>query len=288
MSAAEELNQILAESFCERFIGSKAEEYCKSRGFSDDILKKYCIGTDGIRLAIPLYERDGIVKGFIYRNLNGESPKYIHSSAKEGFIKSEYLFGLHHFDPSIRHMIITEGPLDVLAANQYGLFNVTACLGTALTEQHAILLHNLHIEKIYLAFDGDDAGRHATQRAIDILRRQNILCEVIMFPDNMDLFDFAMKYKQQASKMLRQYIIPAYEYEFHSAAEKYHAEKRRIQQEYLTELTKKALHIKNPQEYALFHQYVFSEFDINLETNYVRKTQTNMENPISTETNSAA
>ena len=64
-------------------------------------------------------------------------------------------------------IILVEGYMDVLAMKQVGFDNVAAVSGTALTEQHAELLAKF-TEKVYLFFDGDQAGRKAVYRSLRI------------------------------------------------------------------------------------------------------------------------
>ena len=280
----EYLNSILSDTFQRHFHGSYAEQYIIGRGLNYDILLKYHVGTDGNRLAIPLTDYHNKVQGFIYRHLHGEEPKYIHSSAKDGFIKSQYLFGLEYLDPSCKKALITEGCLDVMMADQYGIKNVLACLGTAFTESHGVLLHNFGITEATLVFDGDTAGQHAIKNAITVLHKIGIKCNVVKLPNEMDLCDFALKYKNETQDILSLYTVPSYEYELDAIAEKYRARKHQIQRECLPIILKQVDAFVRQEEYDLFRQYVFNEFDIRLEQEHVRETQTNMENPVSSET----
>ena len=60
-----------------------------------------------------------------------------------------------------------EGYVDVIAMSQAGFPQTVAPLGTALTEDQCALLWAFNAEPI-LCFDGDNAGRKAAFRAIDI------------------------------------------------------------------------------------------------------------------------
>ena len=284
LSKQESIFDILLQAFCASFPNSEAQQYCIKRGLSADILKKYHAGTDGERLAFPLINQDRSIKGFIYRHLHQEEPKYIHSSAREGFIKSEYLFGSEHIDHSCHEAVITEGCFDVMMAQQYNMRNVFACLGTALTSKHAQLLKDLRIRSVILAFDGDEAGRCAIQRSIPLLREQGLSCYVATLPNNMDLCDFACKHKENTTTALQLYTMPDYEYELRDAAESYRTKKRRAQQEFIQAILQKASMIKDQKEYTMFRQYIFNEFDIQLETRDVQETQANLANPVSAET----
>ena len=69
---------------------------------------------------------------------------------------------------SIRHsgfVVIVEGNMDVISSHQAGVKEAVATSGTAMTEQHLKALSNLTTD-IRLAYDGDEAGVKATERAI--------------------------------------------------------------------------------------------------------------------------
>ena len=66
-------------------------------------------------------------------------PKYINSPETSVFKKSEVMFGEnvatgHSYKDN--YSIVVEGYMDVLALAQYGIRNVVASLGTAVTENH--------------------------------------------------------------------------------------------------------------------------------------------------------
>ena len=284
LTKEERTNSILSEAFCQAFVGSEAERYLKKRNILSSTAQKYHVGTDGDRLSIPLVDHMHKIRGFIFRHLHGEEPKYIHSSARDGFIKSQYLFGLEYLDLSQCCIYLTEGCFDVMMADQYGVKNVLACLGTAFTEDHAKLLKSLGVHMAVLVFDGDQAGRHATDRAIAILEKQSIICRVIFLPDGMDLCDFAWANKEKTEEKLQQCAIPSYEYELQQYAAEYQRIKKQAQQQPMSEILKRASSFTDQHEYDLFRQYVYDEFDIRLEQNHVRKTEKDMEDPVPSQT----
>ena len=58
--------------------------------------------------------------------------------------------------------------MDVISLFQQGVKNVVASLGTALTENQALMLKR-YTNDIVIAYDADEAGINAAVRAIDIL-----------------------------------------------------------------------------------------------------------------------
>ncbi len=130
------------------------------------------------RLTIPLQDRDGYLVGFTARSVpragDGDAPKYLNSPTTAIFRKSEVLYGLGEHAASVsggRLPVVCEGPLDAIAvdlvAAQRGFpWAGLASIGTAFTEQHVRELRAVAGGRpICLAFDGDDAGRSATEAA---------------------------------------------------------------------------------------------------------------------------
>ena len=64
-------------------------------------------------------------------------------------------------------MIAVEGYVDVIAMVQAGYEATVAPLGTALTADQLALFWKMADEPM-LCFDGDDAGRRAAYRAVDL------------------------------------------------------------------------------------------------------------------------
>lgn len=62
---------------------------------------------------------------------------------------------------------VVEGYLDVVSLAQHGVQNAVATLGTATTGQHVERLLGL-AKRVIFCFDGDDAGRRAAARALDV------------------------------------------------------------------------------------------------------------------------
>jgi DNA primase len=120
------------------------------------------------RLMFPIFDPAGKVIGFGARALGEQEPKYLNSPQSPIFDKSHVLYGIHRARTSARRqdrIILVEGYTDVVQAHQHGFDNVVAPMGTSLTEYHASALS--HITKnIYLALDGDAAGRAAAMKTI--------------------------------------------------------------------------------------------------------------------------
>jgi len=130
------------------------------------------------RLIFPIHNTLGQVVAFGGRRLRDEdNPKYYNSSESPLFNKSATLYALPQAikpPEGVRGIrdekcaVVVEGYMDAVACHQAGIANVVATLGTALNAQGARVLAR-QCDRVVLLFDGDDAGRRAADRAIEVL-----------------------------------------------------------------------------------------------------------------------
>jgi DNA primase len=143
------------------------------------------------RIVFPIRDVQGHVIGFGGRIMGEGVPKYLNSPQTPLFDKSSVLFGLDQAKQGIRltgEAVIVEGYMDVLMAHQYGISNVVAQMGTALTEAQLKLLKR-HTRRFVLALDADVAGDQATLRGLDVVR-QVADREVVPVPTAQGLIRF--------------------------------------------------------------------------------------------------
>lgn len=122
------------------------------------------------RIMFPILDDAGSVIGFGGRVLEGDGPKYLNSPETDIFQKGRVLFGLTQAAQAIeatRTVFVVEGYLDVVSLAQHGVQNAVATMGTATTGQHVARLMGL-AKRVVFCFDGDDAGRRAAARALDV------------------------------------------------------------------------------------------------------------------------
>jgi DNA primase len=140
------------------------------------------------RITFPIEDIRGRILGFGGRILGEGEPKYLNSPDSPIFKKGECLYGLKQARDHIiqkREAVIVEGYFDVISIAQSGLRNVVAPLGTALTEVQLRILKPL-VNKVLLLFDGDQAGRKAAMRAVELLVQEGIEGDIIILPENED------------------------------------------------------------------------------------------------------
>jgi DNA primase len=121
------------------------------------------------RIMFPILDQRGRVIAFGGRILGDGKPKYLNSPETDIFHKGRELYGLFEARQSLKQierLIVVEGYMDVVALAQFGVRNVVATLGTAVTEDHLNQLFRTCSEVIF-CFDGDSAGRKAAWRGLE-------------------------------------------------------------------------------------------------------------------------
>jgi DNA primase len=118
------------------------------------------------------------------------------------FDKSSNLFGLNIAKKSkSKTFIMVEGYMDVITLHQHGIDTAVASLGTAFTEGQAKLLKR-YAEEVVLCYDGDEAGKKAANKAVDILSANDIKTKVISLSGAKDPDEFCKKNGVEAFKMV--------------------------------------------------------------------------------------
>lgn len=148
------------------------------------------------RVLFPIHDERGRCVAFGGRVLPdsryNEGGKYFNSPESPLFQKSRLIFGLDKARDGIRKSgtaVVMEGYVDCIKAQQSGIKNAVATLGTALTEQHVAFLKRL-AERVVLVYDGDQAGKDAAVRAIEKFIAQDVDLRVLTLPDGHDPDEF--------------------------------------------------------------------------------------------------
>jgi len=103
-----------------------------------------------------------------------------------------------------------EGYFDHLALYRAGIKNALATCGTALTDGHIALLKK-HAERVFLLFDGDNAGRKATVKAMELCLEQRLPVYVITLPQGDDPDSFLQKHGAEVFQQRVEGAKPAFE-----------------------------------------------------------------------------
>ncbi|MCP5046522.1 MAG: DNA primase [bacterium] len=128
------------------------------------------------RVIFPIFSESGAPIAFGGRTIFDEPNKYLNSPDTPLYKKSKNLYGFNLSKNAIRDAktaVLVEGYFDVVSLFQQGIENVSASLGTALTENQIYLLKRFS-DKIYIFYDSDRAGINAAVRGIEKMFEQNI------------------------------------------------------------------------------------------------------------------
>ena len=174
------------------------KKFLLSKNFTEDFLKtsglfssKYPdISFFSNRLMFPIFDRYGKVVAMGGRKLdeNPKTPKYLNSGEMLQYKKGETLYAFNFAKKAIKEnkkVIFCEGYMDCIAYHQCGIEYAVAPLGTALTEEQIKIIQPF-CDEVLLSFDSDGAGQKATERAIYMLRRNNITVKIIKLSGGKD------------------------------------------------------------------------------------------------------
>ncbi|HZW34334.1 MAG TPA: DNA primase [Isosphaeraceae bacterium] len=185
------------------------------------------------RLIFPIHDERGRTVGFGGRILpeaeraladqGKHVAKYLNTPETPLFHKRTLLYAADLARPASRQagwVAVVEGYTDVIAAHQVGLANVVATLGTALSVDHLRGLQRL-AERVVLVFDGDEAGRSAADRALELFLSHELDLRVLTLPAGVDPCDFLLKDGAGAFRALAEQAPDPLAYLLDRAAERF-------------------------------------------------------------------
>jgi DNA primase len=180
----------------------------QARDLSPEILLEAGLATRGDdgtvrdrfrgRLIFPIHDLQGHGIGFGARILPsdpraGEQAKYLNTAETPIYKKHEVLYNLHRARTAIAksgEVFVVEGYTDVIAFSQAGIEQTVATCGTALGEGHFRQLSRFAARAI-MAFDSDEAGARAAERAAEFQERfPSVETVVMIMPDGLDPAEF--------------------------------------------------------------------------------------------------
>ncbi len=162
------------------------------------------------RITFPVHDLSGKAVGIGARILPGgsgrdEGPKYLNSPETPVYRKAEVLYNLQRAKASatkLGELYLVEGYTDVIAMVRAGVTNTVATCGTALGEGH-FRLASRFAQRMVLAFDSDDAGARAAERAFEFVERFPVQPVVLILPEGLDPADFVDKHGGEAPSRAR-------------------------------------------------------------------------------------
>lgn len=169
------------------------------------------------RVTFPVHDVSGRAIGIGARVLPGDredGPKYLNSPETPIYRKGETLYNLHRAKGAASksgEVIVVEGYTDVIALAQAGIETAVATCGTALGEGH-FRLASRFARRMVLAFDSDEAGARAAERAFAQIEAFPIQPVVLVLPEGMDPADFVRARGGDALRELAVGARPVVEY----------------------------------------------------------------------------
>ena len=244
--------------------GNALVNFLKKRGFTakemEDAGLVNRFGGDLFkgRMTVPLMDVSGNVIGFTGRIIEQDdnSPKYLNTPETILYNKGRHIFGLSQAKDAIRrtdYVVVVEGNMDVISSHQAGVNQAVATAGTAMTEMHLKSFARL-TKDIRLAYDGDEAGVRAAERAISMASKFGIYLSVIDdyhgCKDADELIQKDPKLWQEAVQNYR----PALEWLLEKYVAKYNLKTEKGFQEYTTE-AKRLIDQIDPADTVLREKY---------------------------------
>ena len=175
------------------------------------------------RVTFPIHDLSGNPVGFGGRLLQPkdrppvEAAKYVNSSDSPVYHKGSLLYNLHRAKAEVTRagrVFLVEGYTDVVALDQAGVTEVVATCGTALGEDHVRQLSRF-TDRLVLAFDSDEAGARAAERAFQFHEQYAVDFAVLILPEGQDPADFAAARGDEAGAAFRELTdraVPLVEY----------------------------------------------------------------------------
>lgn len=285
---------------------TKAIEYVRRRGLSNETVKAYGIGSapeswDALykhlsqlgykdkdildsrlclsrqegkiydafrgRLMFPILDVKGRVIAFGGRVYDNSVPKYINSPETAVYTKGVNLYGLNVAKSYAQDgLILVEGYMDCISLFQAGIRNVVASLGTALTEKQARLIAG-RTSRVFISYDADGAGQNAIEKAIGIFRKTGIEIRVLKIPGSKDPDEYIKAKGKEAFLQLLENSITAIEFLIQRLEIKYSPETNRQNRSvFLKEMSKVLSSISSDTERELYARQYGQKYQVNYES----------------------
>ena len=151
-------------------------------------------------VTIPIFGPDGEVVQMYGRkitpNLRPGTPLHLYMPGPHRGVWNEQALAVS------KEIILCEALIDALTFWCAGFRNVTASYGVdGFTDDHRTAFRKHGIQKVFIAYDRDDAGEKAAQQVAEELLAMGIDCYRVQFPKGLDANDYALMV-QPAAKSL--------------------------------------------------------------------------------------
>lgn len=219
------------------------------------------------RVMFPIFDYRGNVIGFGGRVLDDSLPKYLNSPDSIIFNKRFNLYGLNFSRKNIinRTIVLVEGYMDLISLFQYGVRNVVATLGTALTEQQGNLIKR-YADTAIISYDSDEAGIKAALRAIEILSKIGLNIKVLNLRDAKDPDEFVRKYGLEEYKKAIDEATHYIKFKIDHLKKSFNLDKDEERVKFGREASKIIKELKSPVEVDYYTNYIAKQINISTES----------------------
>lgn len=142
------------------------------------------------RIVFPIYDAQQRIVGFQGRYLNTSAPpKYLAYPPQQSL---PWYPNAARCNLEERFIVLVEGLRDALYLHDNGITSAVCIFGTKSVSKENIVDHLTPfmlsgVDKVFIMFDGDDAGRSAAEHVETCIKHKtNIIVEVINLPDGLD------------------------------------------------------------------------------------------------------
>ena len=258
-------------------------EFLKKRGYSVDeakeagLINRFNGDLFKGRMMIPFLDANtGEVIGFTGRIIERGEPKYLNTPETRLFNKGRFIFGLSQAKEAIRKnnfVVIVEGNMDVISSHQAGVKEAVATSGTAMTENHLKILSRFTTD-IRLAYDGDEAGIKAAERAIMLAGKIGISLSVISDYGKAKDPDELIKIDPKLWQECVENRMPAVDWILKKYENKLNLMTGPGKKEYSDMAMKTISYIEDPVEKKHYEQLVARKLDVTVEDLQAKKITT--------------
>ncbi|MGI6268104.1 MAG: DNA primase [Acutalibacteraceae bacterium] len=217
------------------------------------------------RAIVPIIDLRGNIIAFGGRVLDGSGPKYVNTSDTLVYKKSQAVFALNFAkNGNVGKLILAEGYMDVISLHQAGFTNAVAGLGTALTDEQVRLISR-YCEEIILAYDSDEAGKKAVNKAIYKFERTGVKIRVLELKDGKDPDEIIKKYGPERFKALVDGAANDIEYKLLEKRALYDLATSDGKMNFLNDATFILAKLNSPIEREIYASRLASELDVSKE-----------------------
>lgn len=169
--------------------------YLQKRKLTHEVCKRYLVGYKDNLVVFPTRNMQGEIIFYVTRNVYQKQ----YTLSKD----DKPIYGVYELlkdKKQVDYCFIVESPINALTLAVWG-FNAVALMGTGSYNQIEEL-KKLPVRQYYLCFDGDDAGRKATEKFKRYLT--NKLVTPVLIYEGKDVNDLE---KEEFSKLLKEHNI---------------------------------------------------------------------------------